>query len=195
MSKSIEKDTFIQQTLTSCRLVVVSMIICCILYTLLILGIGQMLTPYTANGSLIQNEKGEFIGSEVLAQGFTNAKYFWPRPSAVGYNASATGGSNLSPTNPALRTRAEEILTKLGSSEGRLIPADLVTASGSGMDPNITKSAAEYQAKRVALARGLAVDFVLEIVNKNAKKSGSILTPEPIVNVLLLNIALDKLGK
>jgi len=195
MSKSIENASFIQQILTSCRLVVISMIICCILYTLLILGIGQILTPYTANGSLIQNEKGELIGSEVLAQGFTNAKYFWPRPSAVGYNASATGGSNLSPTNPALRTRAEDILTKLKNSEGKLIPADLVTASGSGMDPNITISAAEYQAERVALARGLPVASVKEIIAKNAKKMGGILTPEPLVNVLLLNIALDKLGK
>lgn len=195
MSKSIEHDSFSQQILTSCRLVVVSMIICSILYTLLILGIGQMLTPYTANGSLIQNEKGELIGSEVLAQGFTGVKYFWPRPSAVGYNATATGGSNLSPTNPVLRTRAEEILAKHRSSGVRLMPADLVTASGSGMDPNISLSAAKYQAERVALARGLSVSSVLEIVNENAIKTGGMLTPEPLVNVLLLNIALDKLGK
>jgi K+-transporting ATPase ATPase C chain len=195
MSNTIENESFMQQIFTSCRIVVVSMIICCVLYTLLILGIGQILTPYSANGSLVQNEKGDVIGSEVLAQGFANPKYFSPRPSAVSYNASATGGSNLSPTNPALRTRAEEILTKFKSSEGKLIPADLVTASGSGMDPNITLSAAEYQAESVALARGLPVASVKEVIALFAKKSGGLLTPEPLVNVLLLNIALDKLGK
>ena len=195
MSKTIEKDNWLSQLTTSIRIVIASMVICCVLYILLILGVGQLLTPYTANGSLIQNEKGENIGSEALAQEFNNPKYFWPRPSAVGYNASATGGSNLSPTNPALRTRAEEILKKYPSQEGKLIPADLVTASGSGMDPNISLTAATYQADRIAAARGIPVESVKEMIALFAKKSGGMLTPEPLVNVLLINIALDKMGK
>lgn len=171
------------------------MFFCCFLYTLAILGLGQVLTPYTANGSLIRNEQGKIIGSESLAQGFARPEYFWPRPSAVGYNASATGGSNLSPTNPKLRFQAKTIIIKMGATGKEKIPADLVTSSGSGMDPHITLQAAEYQAERVASTRGLPVNTVTGILTKYAKRPCGALTHEPLVNVFLVNLALDRLGK
>jgi K+-transporting ATPase ATPase C chain len=195
MKNSFDKPGFLLQFVASIRLVVVSMAICCLLYTLLILGIGQMLTPYTANGSLIFNDKGVTIGSESLAQGFSRPEYFWPRPSAVDYNAAAAGGSNLSPANPELRSRAKSIIAKMEATGGKKIPADLLTASGSGLDPQITLSAAEVQAVRVASARGLAITAVMELLQQHANRPGGPLTHEPLVNVLLVNMALDRLDK
>jgi potassium-transporting ATPase KdpC subunit len=195
MNEATDKAGFFRQIGASGRIVLVSMAICCLLYTLLILGVGQTLAPYTANGSLIRNEQGVTIGSELIAQGFSRPEYFWPRPSAVDYNAAAAGGSNLSPTNPELRSQATRIITKMGVTGGKNIPADLVTASGSGLDPDITLSAAEYQAERVASARGLPITTVMEILQKYANRPGGALTPESLVNVLLVNIALDRLGK
>lgn len=195
MNNSIDKAGFFLQIVASGRIVLVSMAICCLLYTLLVLGIGQTLMPYTAKGSLIRNERGIIIGSESIAQGFSRPEYFWPRPSAVDYHASAAGGSNLSPTNPELRSRAKAIITKMGVTREKKIPADLVTASGSGLDPHITLRAAEYQAERVASARGLPVTTVAGILSKYAKIPGGALTAESLVNVLLVNMALDRLGK
>ncbi|WP_435550345.1 K(+)-transporting ATPase subunit C [Desulfobacterium sp. N47] len=177
------------------RIVLTTMFICCVLYTLTILGIGQIMAPYTANGSILQNDHGEVIGSEVLAQAFTRPEYFWPRPSAAKYDASATGGSNWSPTNPALRKRAEKIMARLGMEEGNFIPADMVTASGSGMDPHITLKSAKYQAARVAEARGISVLSVQTLLDRHAKRAGGFLAPEPLVNVLFVNMTLDKLVK
>ncbi|MGE4487923.1 MAG: potassium-transporting ATPase subunit KdpC [Kiritimatiellales bacterium] len=195
MNNAMGENSFFDQIVTSIRIVFATMVICCLLYTLLILGIGQALTPHTANGSLIRNGQGEIVGSESLAQGFSRPDYFWPRPSAVDYNAAATGGSNLSPANPALRERAQQILLQFGEAAGEKIPPDLVTASGSGMDPHITLKAAEYQAKRVALARGLPLKTVLSLLDKQTRKSGGFLTPQPVVNVLRLNMELDRLGQ
>jgi potassium-transporting ATPase KdpC subunit len=195
MNNPIEKAGFFSQILTSARAVLSTMVICCLLYGLLILGIGQWLTPYTANGSLIRDAKGAVIGSQLIAQGFSRPEYFWPRPSAVDYNAAASGGSNWSPTNPKLRSRAAAIISKLGISGERKVPADLVTASGSGLDPQITLRAATYQARRVAAARGLPIATVVRILRKSATRPGGAFTPEPLVNVLLVNAALDKVGK
>jgi K+-transporting ATPase ATPase C chain len=195
MNTTIEKVGIFTQILVSIRIVLITMGICCFFYTLVILGVGQELAPYTANGSLIRNEQGKIIGSRFLAQGFSRSEYFWPRPSAVDYNASASGGSNLSPTNPELRSRAKAIITRLGGTNEKKVPADLVTASGSGLDPHITMSAAEYQAQRVASARGLPVNTVMRILARYAKRPGGAFTPEPVLNVLLVNIALDRLGK
>jgi K+-transporting ATPase ATPase C chain len=195
MNNATEKAGWFHHIVASGRIVLITMAICCLIYTLLILGVGQTLMPYTVNGSLICNEQGVIIGSESLAQGFHRSEYLWPRPSAVYYNASATGGSNLSPTNPELRSRTKIIITKLGVASGKKIPADLVTTSGSGMDPHITLRAAEYQAERIASARGLPVAAVMELLKKYAKRPGGALTPEPVVNVLLVNVALNRLGK
>lgn len=195
MNSSIEKIGLISLAGTSIRVAFVTMVICCLLYPLVILGLGQTLTPYSANGSLVRNGQGKIVGSELLAQGFSRPEYFWPRPSAVDYNAAAAGGSNLSPTNPELRDRAKALAARFGASAGDPIPADLVTASGSGLDPNITLAAAMYQAGRVAAARGLTVDTVTELLTKYATRPGGLLTPQPLVNVLLVNMALERLGR
>jgi potassium-transporting ATPase KdpC subunit len=195
MNTPIEKVGIFPQILVSIRIVLFTMLVCSFLYTLVILGVGQALAPYTANGSLIRSEHGKIIGSRLLAQGFSLPEYFWPRPSAMDYNASASGGSNLSPTNPELRSRAKAIITKLGGNIEKKVPADLVATSGSGLDPHITLSAAEYQVKRVAFARGLPVNTVMGILARYAKRPGDGFTPEPLVNVLIVNMALDRLGK
>ena len=195
MNPVIGKVGIFPQILLSFRIVLITMIICSCLYPLVILGVSQALAPYTANGSLIRNEQGKIIGSRSIAQKFSRPEYFWPRPSAVDYNASASGGSNLSPTNPELRSRAEAVISKLGATLMKKVPADLVTTSASGLDPNITLSAAEYQAQRVASARGLPVNTVMGILGRHAKRPAGPFTPEPLVNVLLVNIALDRLGK
>lgn len=184
-----------RQILISARMVLTTMAVCCGIYTLVILGIGRIMVPYTANGSLLSNDQGEIIGSESIAQAFTRPEYIWPRPSAPNYDASATGGSNLSPTNPALGERAVKILDRMSVGKANPLPADLVTASGSGMDPHITLKAAQYQVARVAEARGIPVRSVQAVLAHHVEKTGGFLTPEPLVNVLLVNIALDRLGK
>ncbi|MFZ5772557.1 MAG: K(+)-transporting ATPase subunit C [Thermodesulfobacteriota bacterium] len=194
MNNSIAKPGFFPQLAAAVRIVLVTMTICSLLYPLLILSIGRLVTPYTADGSLLRNEQGGIIGSAVLAQGFTRPDYFRPRPSAVDYNASAAGGSNLSPANPALRARAEKILARTAGG-GKPLPADLVSASGSGLDPHITLPAASCQAERIAVARGLAVARVTALINQHAVRPGSLFTPEPLVNVLLLNLELDRSGR
>jgi len=159
------------------------------------LAFGQAVAPKRACGSLVFDGRGGPVGSELIAQGFTRPEYFWPRPSAVDYNASSAGGSNLSPTNPELRSRARGILAKMGADGRQPLPADLATASGSGLDPHITLTAANYQAGRVAAARGVSVETVRELLKKSAHRTGGVLTPEPVVNVLLVNVALNGLGK
>jgi K+-transporting ATPase ATPase C chain len=152
-----------------------------------------MTAPEARHGSLIRDEEGSVVGSRLLAQDFTRPEYFWPRPSACDYNASATGGSNLSPTNPKITERAKEIISQLELQEGQLVPADLVTASGSGMDPNITLSAALFQAPRVASARRRPVESVEQLVRDCTDSSTlGLFGGEPLVNVLRLNLALDE---
>ena len=195
MNTNIEAVSTTRQILISARMVLTTMAVCCGVYTLLLLGVGQIMVPYTANGSLLSNDQGEIIGSELIAQAFIRPEYIWPRPSAPDYDASATGGSNWSPTNPALRERAIKILDRISVEEGNPLPADLVTASGSGMDPHITLKAAQYQMARVAEARGISVSSVQTVLEKHAEKTGGFLTSKSLVNVLLVNIALDRLGK
>jgi K+-transporting ATPase ATPase C chain len=195
MGNKVERSGFFRQIAASGRIVLASMVICSLFYTLLILVIGQAFSPYTANGSLVRDDRGEIVGSELLAQGFSRPGYLWPRPSGVEYNASAAGGSNLSPANPALRARTETLLRRLAASADHPVPADLVTASGSGLDPHISLAAARYQAERIARARGLPVADILALLAKHAVRSGGALTPDPVVNVLLVNMALDRPGK
>ena len=192
MNDNKEKGGIASQLLTSVRVVVFTMLVCCGLYTLFVYAVGQALTPHTAEGSLVADAQGKVIGSELIAQKFTRPEYFRPRPSASDYNAAGTAGSNLSPTNPKLRERALEIIGLEGARADNPIPADLVTASGGGLDPHITLEAARYQAKRVAKARGLSDEEVMGLIENHALKSGGMLTPEPLVNVLLLNIELDE---
>jgi K+-transporting ATPase ATPase C chain len=195
MSRRDGITTMLAHWVTSGRIVLATIAVCCLLYGLVILSFGQLVTPHRANGSLVRNERGEIVGSALIAQGFSRPEYFWPRPSAVDYNASAAGGSNLSPTNPELRSRAQAIVAKMGGADDKCIPADLVAASGSGLDPHITLDAAKYQAERVASARGLSVAPVITLLDKCAERPGGALTSGPVVNVLLVNMALDRLEK
>jgi len=175
--------------LSSMRVVVVTMLVCVAGYTTLILGVANALTPETARGSLITDGTGEVIGSRLVAQGFTEPRYFWPRPSAVDYDAAAAGGSNLSPANPELTDRAETIIAAYGVDA--VIPADLVTASGAGLDPHISRDGALFQVARVAEARGMNADAVRGTIERLAFSPGGPFTQDRIVNVLELNLALD----
>ncbi|KGJ09755.1 ATPase [Paracoccus sphaerophysae] len=174
------------------RVAAATMAICVAGYTALILGFAQAVTPATANGSLVTNEDGEIVGSRLIAQAFTSPEYFWPRPSAVDYDAAGAGGSNLSPANPELAERAEALIASHGgATEERPIPADLVTASGAGLDPHISLEGALFQAPRVAEARGVAPSVVTAVIRDMAYAPGAFFTEGRIVNVLELNLALD----
>jgi K+-transporting ATPase ATPase C chain len=180
--------------LASIRLAVATMLICVAGYTAVIWGIGQVFTPLTAQGSLTTSADGKIVGSSLIAQKFTQPRYFWPRPSAVDYNASAAGGSNKSPTSPDLTKRAEEIIPQYGATADSPLPPELAAASGAGLDPHISEHAALYQAKRVAEARGLPLSQVETLVKEHSFAPGGFMTPDRLVNVLELNLALDKLA-
>ena len=161
-------------------------------YPLLITVISQAVFSRQAHGSLVERD-GKVVGSELIAQGFTGAKYFWSRPSAAGYNGGASTGSNLGPTNPALLDAVKQRIADLRAAHGdeKPAPIDLVTASGSGLDPHITPAAAEYQLERVARERGMTPDVVRQAVADATEGRAFGLLGEPSVNVLRLNLALD----
>ena len=167
-------------------------------YPLLTTGIGQVLFPQQVSGSLI-TENGKVIGSALIGQSFTEPKYFWGRPSATSsspYNAGASSGSNLGPLNPALTTAVSEriaALRQLDPSNTTAVPVDLVTASASGLDPDISPAAAYYQAARIAHLRQLSLETVNAVIANHTQGRQWGILGEARVNVLLLNIALDKL--
>jgi K+-transporting ATPase ATPase C chain len=175
-------------------------IVCCGLYPLVVFGISQALFRDKANGSLIVDQDGTVRGSKLLAQGFTSDKYFHPRPSAAGngYDAASSGGSNLGPTsqklNDAIKDRVASYRKENGLSETEPVPADAVTASGSGLDPQISLRNAELQTPRVAKARGLSEEKVRELVQQNTNRRDLGVLGDPGVNVLELNLALDSPG-
>jgi K+-transporting ATPase ATPase C chain len=180
--------------LASIRLVIATMMICVVGYAFVIWGIGRALTPDTAQGSLITTPDGAVVGSRLIAQGFTQPGHFWPRPSAVDYNGAGAGGSNKSPTSEALTERAVEIVARYGATPENPLPPELAAASGGGLDPHISEGAALYQAPRVAEARGLPLSDVEALVREHRFAPGSFLTPDRLVNVLELNLALDQMG-
>ena len=170
-----------------------------LLYPLAVTGMAQAVFPAQANGSILTAE-GVAVGSTLIGQPFTDPAYFWSRPSATGpfpYNAAASSGSNLAPTNPALLDAVEERIAALRAAdpESKLpVPIDLVTASASGLDPHISPAAAEYQVTRVAEARGLDVGQVAALVQEHTAERQIGFLGEPRVNVLELNMALDELA-
>jgi K+-transporting ATPase ATPase C chain len=180
--------------IASIRLVVASMLICVAGYATVIWGIGQVINPEAAAGLLITSTDGTVVGSQLIAQKFTQPKYFWPRPSAVDYNGAGAGGSNKSPTSPDLTDRAREIVAQYGATAENPLPPELAAASGGGLDPHVSEHAALYQAPRIAAARGLPQPQVEILVKEHAFAPGGFLTPDRLVNVLELNLALDRLG-
>ncbi len=172
-------------------------------YTLLITGIGQLVLPAQADGSLVRNGEGVVVGSALLGQGFTDAdgnplpQYFQPRPSAAGdgWDAGASSGSNWGPENPDLVTAIEERRAQVADRDGVSpdeVPADAVTASASGLDPHISIEYALLQVARVAAARGLSQDAVRALVDEHTDGRALGYLGEPAVNVLQLNLALDE---
>jgi len=167
-----------------------------VLYPAVITGIAQVFFPYQANGSIIL-KNGQPAGSALIGQSFDDPKYFWGRLSATApfaYNASASAGSNLGPLNGVLTQTAQARIDALRAADPgntALVPVDLVTASASGLDPQISPAAAEYQAARVAKARGLDTAAVRQLVAQNTTGRTLGLLGEPVVNVLQLNLALD----
>ncbi|MGD0890667.1 MAG: potassium-transporting ATPase subunit KdpC [Terracidiphilus sp.] len=182
---------------TSIRFTIVTTILLGLAYPLAVTGVAGLIFPHKAAGSLILKD-GQIIGSELLAQSFTSDKYFHPRPSNAGngYDATASGGSNLAQSNKALVDRIQASIDALSKENpGHPVPIDLVTSSGSGLDPDITPDAANFQAPRVAQARKLSEDAVRQLIAQNTAKRQLGFLGEPRVNVLDLNLALDSLGK
>nr|WP_319483741.1 potassium-transporting ATPase subunit C [uncultured Cohaesibacter sp.] len=183
-----------QLLLTSLRISVATIVICVAGYTASMWGIAQTLTPTSANGSLITRADGTVIGSRLIAQAFSDSRYFWPRPSASSFQLTGAGGSNLSPTSQHLTERGEELVSRYKATSQTPIPADLVTASGSGLDPHISIQGALYQIPRIAIARGIDKTKLEQAVRMAAFSPSTFVKDNRIVNVLLLNIFLDKLS-
>jgi K+-transporting ATPase ATPase C chain len=173
-------------------------VVCCGIYPVVVYGIGRVLFPDQASGSLIRDSKGAVLGSRLLGQQFTSEKYFHSRPSSAGagYDATSSGGSNLGPTSQKLRDSIAQNIADYRSQNGLAtnapVPADAVTASGSGLDPHISPENAALQAARVAKARGLNIDAVRALIREHTDTPDLGLLGEPGVNVLTLNLALDR---
>jgi K+-transporting ATPase ATPase C chain len=180
---------------------IVLAVVCCGLYPLVVFGIGQTLFHDKANGSLIVDKSGVIRGSRLLGQNFTAEKYFHPRPSAAGngYDAANSSGSNLGPTsqklNDAIKDRIDAYRNENGLKETDSVPADAVTASGSGLDPHVSVRNAELQVARVAKARGISKEKVRDLVKESTDSADLGLLGDPGVNVLSLNLALDSFSK
>ena len=174
-------------------------VVCCGLYPLVVFGLGQALFHHQADGSLIRDANGTVIGSRFLGQQFTSDKYFHSRPSSagLGYDASSSSGSNLGPTSQKLHDSIAQNLADYRSQNGLAtnapVPADAVTSSGSGLDPHISPENAELQVARVAKARGLAEQQLRNLIRLNTDGPDFGVLGDPGVNVLELNLALDRL--
>ena len=179
----------------SIGLTIVSLGLCGFLYSATVTGLGQLLFPAQANGSLIKLD-GKILGSSLVAQPFTDPKYFQPRPSAANYDPMAMAGSNMARTNPELTKIIEQRIADIEARdhiEGRQIPSDLVTASGSGIDPEISLKSAMIQVQRVAAARHLSDQQVIELIQEYTLKPTFGVLGQERINVLELNLALDQI--
>ena len=191
---------FLSELRASIMVTLALAVVCCGLYPLLVFGIGQALFPSKANGSLITDRSGAVRGSRLLGQQFATDNYFHSRPSAAGngYDATSSGGSNLGPTSQKLRDSIAQHITEY-RQENTLtanapVPADAVTASGSGLDPDISPENARLQAPRVAKARGLPLEKVQALIGEHTDGPDLGVLGDPRVHVLELNLALDAAG-
>jgi len=180
------------------RATLVTLVVTGLVYPFFVTGIAQVLFPSQANGTLVTDERGQIAGSELIGQSFARAGYFQPRPSAAGekgYDAAASSGSNFGPTSKKLAERAaaeSDRLRRENPSAPGPIPAELVAASGSGLDPHLSPEAALWQVPRIAAARGVAASRVQTLVVEEIEGRTLGIFGEPRVNVLLLNLALDR---
>ncbi|HYV66396.1 MAG TPA: potassium-transporting ATPase subunit KdpC [Myxococcales bacterium] len=187
------------ELLAALRVTVVTLVLTGIAYPLLTTGAALLLFPGRARGSLVSDEQGRVVGSKLIAQPFASAAYLQPRPSAAGekgYDATASGGSNLGPTSKALHDRAAKDVERLRQENPDAlepVPFELVAASGSGLDPHLSPEAALWQAPRIAHARGVAPERVRAVIAANVEGRDLWVLGEPRVNVLLVNLALDRL--
>lgn len=187
--------SFARQSLAGLRVLVALTLLTGVLYPLAVLLVGQGLLPRTANGSLVSAD-GRVVGSSLLGQSFDDPRYFWPRPSAAGYDALASSASNLGPENPdltALVTKRRAALAAADAVAPADVPPDALTASGSGLDPHISPAYAHQQVARVARARGLDAGRVAALLDAHTEGRELGFLGEPRVNVLELNLALDGL--
>jgi K+-transporting ATPase ATPase C chain len=183
------------------RMLIIMTVVLGVIYPLGMTGVAQFMFPEQANGSLIYKQ-GAVVGSKLIGQNFSSDHYFHGRPSAAGadgYDAASSAGSNLGPTNKKLLSsiaeRAEQIRLENGLADDAIVPSDLVTASGSGLDPHITTSAAQMQAQRVAKTRNLTEEQTLALIEKNTENPQIGFLGEKRVNVVSLNLALDDVTK
>jgi potassium-transporting ATPase KdpC subunit len=180
------------------RTTLVTLVVTGFLYPFAVTGLAMLLFPARAQGSWVTDERGQVVGSEEIAEGFSAPGYFHPRPSAAGqsgYDATSSSGSNLGPTSKKLRDGAADELKKLEAENPdapRPVPVELVTASASGLDPHLSPEAAQWQQKRVARARGVVEERVRAVVTAHTEGRTLGFLGEPRVNVLLLNLALDR---
>jgi potassium-transporting ATPase KdpC subunit len=182
--------------ITSVLMTIVTTILLGLIYPLAITGLAQVFFRDKANGQII-SRNGQPIGSRIIAQPFTSAKYFHPRPSAAGngYDAANSGGTNLAPTNQKLIDRIRANAKTLHEENpSQAVPVDLITTSASGLDPEISPAAAEFQIPRIARERGLSESAVRDLVQKHTRQRDLGLLGEPRVNVLELNLALDEIS-